>query len=138
MFDLSIPAEDRLEIQELYARYCHFANHCDGENRADCFVENGFFSPSLGPGSGKPYEWRADLAAFISVPDLRPLQHRHWNSALTLERNGEDIKAVSYAFLLLVANVESPKIVGGVTNRDILARENGAWNLRERRSARDG
>ena len=81
---------------------------------------------SPGPGSGNPYQGRAELAAFISAPERTPLQHRNWNTALTLERNGEDINAVCYAFLLQVANVESPKIVGSVTYRDILARENGA------------
>ncbi len=138
MFDPSIPVEDRLEIQELYARYCHFADDCDGENWAGCFVKDGYFAPSLGPVAGQVFKGQAELAAFISDPGRTPSTHRHWITALTMERDGNEIRAVCYAFLLKVGNVESPTIVGSVVYRDVLAREDGAWKFRERKPVRDG
>ncbi len=138
MYDDSIPVEDRLEIQELYARYCHFADQCDGPNWAKCFAEDGFFAPSLGPGSDKTYQGHEELAAFITAPERTPLENRHWNTALTLHRDGDVIRGECYAFLLRVENVDSPKILGSVRYRDVLARENGNWRFRERRPSKDG
>lgn len=137
MYDSSISIEDRSEIQELYARYCHFADQCDGENWANCFTRDGFFAPSLGPGSGKDYRGHAALAAFISAPARNPLENRHWNGALTLEREGQFVRAQCYAFLLQVVNVDSPQILGSVTYHDLLVREDGAWKFKERRPTKD-
>lgn len=35
---------DRMEIQELYAHYCHCIDSGDGEGWADCFTPDGFLS----------------------------------------------------------------------------------------------
>ena len=138
MFDRTISSEDRLEIQELYARYCQTADLCDGEAWADCFTEDGVFAPSLGPEAGRTYRGRKELAEFISAPHRTPSENRHWNTALTLDRNGSEIDAVCYAFLLCVAGVDRPKILGSVIYRDRLTKERGAWKFRERRPRKDG
>ena len=138
MYDSRISAEDRLEIQELYARYCQYADLCDGALWAGCFTEDGVFSPSLGPGAGEVFRGKDALAAFISAPGRTPLENRHWNTALALERDGTEVTAVCYAFLLRVAGVETPRIIGSVTYRDRLAKENGMWKFKERRPQKDG
>ena len=138
MYDRTISSEDRLEIQELYARYCHSADLCDGEEWADCFIEDGVFAPSLGPEAGQTYRGRKELAAFISAPHRIPLENRHWNTALTLDRAGDDISAVCYAFLLRVAGADAPEILGSVIYRDRLTKEGGAWKFKERRPRKDG
>ncbi len=138
MYDASIPVADRLEIQELYARYCQFADKCDGENWSRCFVKDGYFQPSLGPGSGQPYQGRTELAAFISAPHRTPDTYRHWNTALTLRSDGDEIDAVCYAFLLKVADVDAPAIAGSVVYFDRLAREDGRWLFKSREPIKDG
>lgn len=137
MYDKSISVEDRLEIQELYARYAQAADQCDGQAWSNCFIIDGFFAPSIGPGAKAEYRGREALAAFITAPARVPNQDRHWNTAFTFERDGEDVRGVCYAFLLRVKGVEKPEIVGSVVYHDLLTKEDGAWKFKERRPTSD-
>jgi len=54
MGTLSGTVEDRLEIQDLYARYCQSLDHGRYEEWLDCFTDDGVFeSPRFGRRAGR-------------------------------------------------------------------------------------
>lgn len=138
IYDHSISVEDRLEIQELYARYAWYADASDGENWAACFAREGRFVPSITDSAGKLFEGRKALSDFIADPAHRPRTARHWNTALCLERHKEHIIGRCYAFLLDASRKSEPNISASVTYLDTIIHEDGAWRFKERRPTRDG
>lgn len=136
MYDFSITTEDRLEIQELYARYCHYADAADGPKWALCFTPDGTFIPAMVSG-GNHIEGRDALSKFPAEAGQTPHQMRHWTNNLILERDGPCIAATYYAVLLDISVDGPPTLKGSVTCKDLLERHEGRWLLKRRQSFLD-
>lgn len=138
MYDSTITVEERLEIQELYARYSVHADVHDGEKWAACYTNDGVFVPSITGAAGRTIAGREALKAFITDPELAEMLTRHWYSNFILKRVGEAVHATCYAMLLDVTEKGKAQIAASVTYSDIIVREDGAWRFKERRPILDG
>lgn len=136
-YDRSISLDDRMEIAELYARYCLLADRADAKNWPRCFTEDGTFRPTVGPEPGRTYRGREELSAFIVNSTRFPLRTRHWSTGLILRSNGDVIRGTTYAFLLRAVGENDPQIYKSLVYSDQLKKEDGAWKFFERLPSAD-
>jgi 3-phenylpropionate/cinnamic acid dioxygenase small subunit len=123
---------DRLEIQEVLARYCH----CIDRGRWDAFPE--LFSDDcrldLSQVMGL-YEGRDGIRRFVDT--LKPLGvfMRHLVTNVVIRGDGERAHVESY----VVAVTGSPQTPNRTTGfyDDELVKQNGRWKLHRRRLALD-
>lgn len=132
---MTLTVEDRLEIQDLYARYCHTVDAFDGDGWASCFAEDGSLVPSVGTGTGTEYRGRVALAAFAADRSRHALS-RHWINNLLLTDHGDHVRGTCYAQLVDISGA-TPKPVAHVSYDDVLVREGGRWLFATRRPKRD-
>jgi hypothetical protein len=126
---------DRIEIQDLYATYCHAVDDLDGERWAELFTSDGVFAPSVGSGTGKEFRGREVLARFAADPN-RHNASRHWNNNLLLAERDDHVEGTCYAMLVDISG-DAPVPVAHVVYHDQLVREDGRWRFRSRRPKRD-
>ena len=131
---MALQLEDRLEIQDLYARYCHAIDAGDGEGWANCFTKDGTFVPSVGSSAGRSFAGHEALAAFAANPNRR--KRRHWTSNILLVERDGFVEGTCYALLIDVGGSQ-PEIAASFAYRDELVREAGTWKFRARRHHRD-
>ena len=128
------PAE-RLEIRELYARYCHAIDDGDGAAWAECFVRDGSFVPGIGAARGTSIVGREALAAF-GADARRGAIGRIVTTNLALYEGDGTVTGRCYGMLVEVRDGR-PELVASVVYHDELEREDGAWRFRSRRPRRD-
>ena len=85
----AVPAQDHVDIQNLYARYNHCSDAGDAEGDAACFSTDGALE--IEP-RGFRVQGRANLAAYKAqeAAGRGGVYRRHWNGSLLLERAGPD------------------------------------------------
>jgi uncharacterized protein (TIGR02246 family) len=127
---LDIPAEDRLAIQDLMARYAWALDTGDDAAYADLFTEDGVFVER-----GQPYKGRAILAEHVRelVAIMKP-GNRHHNTQLVFE-SGDANRCVIRSYSLHVFEPEpgAAKVVRMQGfYRDVCVKQEGIWYFAER------
>jgi len=130
---LALTIEDRLDIQELYARYNHAIDSGKGEAWAATFTSAGTFTSG-----GKTQSGAAELTAFGSAM-AKNMKARHWVNNLVIDADGDGARGSCYLMLLRLTPGEQPPATSLVTAiyNDTLAKENGAWRFSSRSVAVD-
>lgn len=119
--------EDRLAIQELYARYCVALDTGDEEGWVATFTVDGEFlgrAPARGRGELHEYH-RARMAARATEPFTNP---QHWNANLVLQ--GEPPEVRGFAYVIRIGTMQSDgsiQIVRVGAYRDVVRNVEGRW-----------
>ncbi len=128
---MALPVADRLAILELYARYSQAVDAMDGEAWITCWVEDGEFSPSVGPTAGTPYRGHAELRQFA---DTRPDRYPHgriWTgNHVLVERDGY-VEGTCYGMTVDVGG-DAPQVTAHYIYHDEIVRNDGQWRFRRR------
>lgn len=131
----TLTAEDRLEIQELYAKYCHGLDKADADLFASCWTDDGEFTGGRGPGRGSedrtPRKGRDALYQLGSNGGTR-----HFNSNLVLTPTAEGAKGSTY-LLLYTARTVPPTFVETAIYDDTLVKTPAGWKFKKRVVWRD-
>lgn len=123
----TLPTEDVLAIQQLYARYNHAIDAGKGDAWAACFTPDGTFSSASGNFAGTE-----QLAGFGTAFALR-LKARHWTNNLLLEPTPTGASGSSYLMLLHLGDAETPtSILKTAIYRDTLTKSAGEWKFATR------
>lgn len=128
---MSLTTRDYLDLQQLYARYCHAVDAMDGDGWAKCWVEDGEFRPSVGPTQGQLYKGRAQLAAFAGTrPDKYP-DARIWNTNLMFTDGGDHVKGTCYGMTVDVSG-DAPRVTAHYVYHDEIVQTAQGWLFRKR------
>lgn len=127
---LDIPAEDRLAIQDLVARYAWALDTGDDEAYAQLFTPDGVFIER-----GQPFAGREALAAHVRelTAVMRP-GNRHHNTQLLFE-SGDANRVVirSYSSHIYEPEPGAAKVIRMQGHyRDVCVKLEGSWYFAER------
>jgi uncharacterized protein (TIGR02246 family) len=117
------PAEDRAEIGDLLARYCHNFDTGDADGVAGLFTDDGVFDPGVA-GFG-PFEGRDVIRGFVGTMPAETMHHMTTDAAYDVD--GDTASGVAS---FIVASKGALVMVGRY--HDDLARVDGAWRIRRR------
>ena len=131
---MALTLEDRLNIQDLYARYNHALDSGNGEAWAGMFTTGGTFTSGAQTQTGA-----VELSAFAAGFAAR-LKARHWTNNLVVEADGDGAKGACYLLLLRLTPGEQPpaSIISTAIYHDTLTKEGGAWKFSSRSVSGDG
>jgi hypothetical protein len=132
---LELTIEDRLDIQELYARHAQSVDANDGDAFAECFTEDGVFAATTGRIAGKTFQGRAELARLGSDPNREP-PTRHWTCNYVFVPKDDHIQGRCYVMRIEIGGTE-PVIAASAVYHDEIVRDNGRWRFRSRRPQLD-
>jgi hypothetical protein len=125
---MSLSTEDRLEIQELYARYAHCFDSEDAEGYAAVFTPDGRF---VRPGFPDLVGTDA-LTAFVHERHAEAPGVSHHVSNLLVEDTGGGVRGRAYVLVLRVVAGE-PLILRNLgLYDDALIQVDGAWRFKIR------
>jgi SnoaL-like domain len=138
---VALSIEDRMQIQDLYARYGRLVDSGDADGYVAIFTEDGAFrrtnpSPANAGGSGlPPAEFRGAAALHKLVLDLADLfkgKMRHQLTDLFIEQGPtpESASAVCYG-LITDWREGAGRISMHATYRAQLVRTSGGWRFRD-------
>lgn len=123
----TLPVDDLLNIQQLYARYNHAIDSGNGAGWASCFTADGTFASATGNFAGTE-----QLTSFGDAFAQR-MKARHWTNNLVLEADGEGVKGSCYLMLLRLGDGEKPTgILTTAIYQDHLVKQGGEWKFRSR------
>lgn len=132
---LKLTAEDRLEIQELYAKYCHGLDKGDPDLFSSCWTDDGEFTGGRGPGRANddrtPRKGRQALYQMATNGGTR-----HFNTNLILTPTADGAKASIY-LLLYTARTVPPTFVETALYDDTLVKTPAGWKFKKRIVWRD-
>ncbi len=136
---MPLTTANRLEIQELGARYTHAIDFGHPQAWADCFTADGCFISPQGRHDG-----RDALVNFAAASAASAISARHWTNNWVIDGDGDgdgDHASASCYLNLINANPGTPgrhaaqaagaSIVTGLY-RDRLRRTDGTWKFVER------
>lgn len=132
---IELTVQDRLDLQELYARHAHSVDANDGEAWALCFTEDGLFAATTGKLAGKVYRGREELARLGSDPDREP-PTRHWTCNYLFTPRENHVEGRCYVMRIEYGDI-APVIAALAVYHDEIVREDGAWRFRSRRPQLD-
>ena len=132
---LRLTTEDRQEIQELYARYCHGLDKGDPDLFSSCWTDDGEFTGGRGP--GKANDTRTPLKGREALYQMgNKGGSRHFTSNLFITPTPEGAKASIY-LLLYNARVIPPTFVETALYDDTLVKTPKGWKFSKRVVWRD-
>ncbi|TAJ19684.1 MAG: nuclear transport factor 2 family protein [Dehalococcoidia bacterium] len=123
---------DRLDIQELLARYNHAIDSGDITTWAACFTADGAFTSG-----GRTSTGTKELEEFAANFHSRMPGSRHWNNNIVIEGEGDSATMRCYLQLLKTGNGEPATLVTTARYEDTLRRVDGAWRFASRTVVRD-
>jgi len=124
---MPLATEDRLDIQDLVARYNHAIDGGDAEAWAATFAPDGTFESR-----GEVHAGTDALVAFARGFQERMAGARHWNNNLVIEGDGDEARTSCYLMLWRGGEpVSEAKYV------DTLSRIDGQWRFTSRKVVRD-
>ena len=129
--------EDRLAIQQLYARYCACMDTGDMHGWAHCFTVDGEFDTfTKHKGRDNIEAYGADVMARRKTNPWTNGQH--WNNNIIVEGDGDSANALCYLVVMgkMKDSGEHRIVIQGVY-QDELAKEGGQWKFRARRVSFD-
>lgn len=128
---------DRLEISDLYARYCHIIDRGDAAGFARVYVSDGALireSPADDGQENLEFRGSAKLEAMMRDSyALNQGRRKHWISGLVVDSSGDD-QALGRCYLMVfdVSGVAPVPLTSG-RYEDILVKTPDGWRFRERR-----
>jgi hypothetical protein len=128
--EMTLSAQDYLEIQQLYARYNVAIDTGDAEAYAATFTPDGVFNNFSGHDA---------LVGFIKTwrERLNGANRRHWNTNLLISGNGRTANGSVYLMLLDVST--KPASISAVgTYTDSLTKTAKGWLFTRRMTHMDG
>ena len=126
---MSVALADRLDIQELYARWAEAIDYGDPDAWAECFTEDGSLANEL---DGIDLRGRKALRAFAAEYAAGGnTSGRHWACNLIMEAEGDEIRTRFY-IALLMATPGDATIPRTGRYYDRLVRTPAGWRIRER------
>lgn len=141
---MSLTVEDRLQIHQLYARWCALLDAGDHEGWSDCFTEGGIFDGfSVLDGTPEVCRGRAEIAAkgkrILSAAPARALEgYQHCNANILVEGDGR--RASGLCYLLHVGRSRTtgePKANFHAMYIDHLEKVDERWLIASRRISAD-
>lgn len=124
---MPLSVADRLDIQELLARYNHAIDSGDAAGWAATFAAGGTFTSS-----GRTHTGTQALQAFAADFATRLPGSRHWNNNVVIEGDGDQATTRCYLQLLKTGGSEPATLVTTAKYEDSLRRVNGAWRFASR------
>lgn len=128
--------EDRLEILELYARYCHFFDAGEADRLAGLFTPDGNFKVLLAGGAlGREIRGAEELAANVRKGHEGPYKTRgirHQVSNIIVEANDTGAEGTAYAAVIRVGDQQPAQIVTTGRLVDEFSKGANGWRFRSR------
>jgi ketosteroid isomerase-like protein len=130
--------EDRLAIQDLYARYCACMDTGDIKGWANSWTEDGVFDSYQyhdGRARIEEYGW-----AFMKrLPDMKWTNGQHWNNNLIVEGDGRTADALCYLVVIgkMKDSGELRICVQGVYRDNLVKLPSGEWKFTRRKLMSD-
>lgn len=116
---------DKIEIQELSARYANALDSGDIDAWLDTWADDGTWEGGLGK-----YEGKSSLAKLIMDLGARIKGKRHVMCNFVITEDGDIARQQSY--LLVFERETSPALVASGVYHDILQKVNGHWKFSSR------
>jgi hypothetical protein len=128
-----LSSEDRLSIQNLYARYCAYLDTGNIEAWSQCFTEDGVFD-TYQSWAGRKTILEYGKKVLAGRADKPWMNGQHWNSNLIVEGDGAQARAICYLLVAgkLRTNGEFAINIQG-TYEDDLAKIDGRWLFKHRK-----
>ena len=122
---------DRLEIQELVARYNHAIDRGDTEGWVGCFSEDGAFDGVAGrlEGTAALRDFAEALTTAPEWAEFRPMRHWTTNFLIDLDGDAATMRA-DHVLYRQTADGAVPLLMA--VYHDTLRREDGRWLFAER------
>ena len=138
MSTAALPAQDYVDIQNLYALYNHLSDAGDAEGYAACFTADGVLQ--IDP-LGVVVQGRAAFVTYkyrdVAVRGGR--YRRHWNGSLHLERiDANTVRGRCYFHGYNGQPGEPPVLADAGVYEDRIVRVDGAWKFARRHIRIDG
>jgi len=133
----TLTAQDRDEIQELYARYNQGSDFDDVAMFMSIWSDDAVFKPSPKlelTGRKALEEWRTTANANRRKSNAPP--RRHWNSSLILTPTPEGAKGRNYWLLMDVSGKE-PRIYASGYSDDTFVKTASGWRIKVRMDHND-
>ncbi|MCC7417496.1 MAG: nuclear transport factor 2 family protein [Acidobacteria bacterium] len=127
-----VPAQDYVEIQNLYALYNLCSDAGDAEGYAACFTEDGVLVLAT---IGLTVTGRESFEEFKRRDKAgRPhIYRRHWNGSIHLEQvDATTVRGRCYLLAFNGTPAELPAIADCGVYEDTIVKENGAWKFARR------
>jgi hypothetical protein len=122
---------DRLEIQELFARYSHAIDTMDWDLLDDVFTADAHIDySSMGGIVGTLAEQKAFLDA--NLPTIFTPGYQHMVANTLFEIDGDTARTRTICFNPMVIQDEKHVLFCGLWYRDTLVRVDGRWRIKER------
>jgi hypothetical protein len=134
----TLPAQDYVAIQNLYARYNHCSDAGDGEGYAACFSEDGMLH--ILP-IGLTVQGRTSLVKYKQneAASRQGRYRRHWNGSLHLELiDVNTVRGRCYFHGFNGNPGELPVFSDAGVYADTIVRVDGAWKFARRELTIDG
>jgi hypothetical protein len=134
----NVPAQDYVDISNLYAYYNLCSDAGDPEGYASCFTEDGLLNLVT---LSFTKRGRATLEAFkrADAAGRNGRYRRHWNGSLHLEAMPDGlIQGRCYFVAYNGTPGQLPDLSDAGHYVDTIVKENGAWKFAERRLTLDG
>jgi hypothetical protein len=128
---------DRLEISDLYARYCHIIDSGDAASWKRVWVDDGvLFREAPRDGVQETVEFRGAATLERIIRDsfaLNKGRRRHWITDLVIDPAGDD-GAVGRCYLMVIdVGGAAPVPLTSARYEDSLVKTREGWRFRERR-----
>ncbi len=123
---------DRIEIQDLLARYNHAIDSADAAAWAATYTPDGSFTSG-----GRTRTGTAELEAFAADFAARMPGSRHWVNNVLIDGEGDEASISCYLQLLKTGGGEPATLVTTARYQDTLRRVEGAWRFTSRTVVRD-
>lgn len=122
---MALSSEDRLEIQELYARYNHAIDSGNGDAWAATFTPDGTFKSGPADFAG------TDALAKFGASLVERMKPRHWTNNLVIDEAPDGAKGSCYLLLYNLGG-EKPAIATSGIYRDELKKTADGWRFTAR------
>jgi uncharacterized protein (TIGR02246 family) len=120
-------ADEKDEIRELMARYCHALDACNFDGVASLFAENGEWATTYGCARG-----RAQIGALLTSVVPRPgegPQRKHYITNIIIKLH-DDGRAIARSDYLVIREAQGGLIpVMGGTYLDTFVKRDGTWQF---------
>jgi len=113
---MTLSTEDRLDIHELYGKYCQTRDSGDVAGWLDCFSDNAVFATPMGTFTG--------LAEIREYAEKPVDSNRHWVGNIVISEEAENVKGSCY---LQLVQPGTGKILITGKYRDDLIKTSKGW-----------
>ncbi len=138
---MTLSTQDRLEIHELYARYCHYFDAGEADRWAELYTPNAtFVAEATGTAPARELRGTAELAALVrnghqDAYAKRRIRHEITN--IVVEGTETGARGNAYWMVVRVGDNQPPQVT--ITGRyvDELVRGADGWRFQSKRILRD-